>query len=696
MADDAVVKFAEALAREVDDARDDPTIGVSSTEALFTRLVLQHLEEAGHLEGAYELSQEGKVGRSPFRISGYALDEEADTLDLFATAYDGDLPPKRIPLADLVKVAKQAMTYVAACLDGLADRIEPSHTEAGDLARRVAAVGGGLRRFRVIVLTDGLAAAPLATAVEWKGRSVELDLYDMVRLQRVLGAGETRSDIEVDFVDMLGRGLPCLPVSEGAAEYEAFLAAIPGDVLSRIYDRYGTRLLELNVRAFLGVAGRKTVNAELRRTLVENPSMFLAFNNGVVATADEVAVEASKEGHLLTRLKGLQIVNGGQTTASLHRARYKEGTSLAAVEVPIKILKVSQGNLDEMVSSVSRAANRQNTVQQADFSANDPFHQAVETLAANTWLENGRERWFYERARGAYLAAEQKAALKASEKKLFQKQTPKSRLLKKVDLARYLNAWEGQPWRVAFGDQKNFNMFMQSRKERPSPSPDEAWFKRLVALAILYRTVAKIVKAKRVPAYGANIVAYTVAAVGERTGGRMDFDLIWKEQDLSPAFETLLIGWTTQVEAQLRSSAGSRNPTEWFKKADCWVDMRGNLPALKDPLPPEMASVGRPAVVNGQGAKFLSDLSAVDYERIERCMTIPAAMWISAAEKGQRTGVIHYRQAGVCMTLAGYASGGWAKRPSVKQAKAGLDAIAALQLAGHLRAVAVQAGSHAS
>ena len=295
-------------------------------------------------------------------------------------------------------------------------------------------------------------------------------------------------------------------------------------------------------------------------------------------------------------------------------------------------------------------------------------------LASNTWLDNGRERWFYERARGAYLAAEQKAALRASDRKLFQKQTPKSRLLKKVDLARYLNAWEGQPWRVAFGDQKNFDMFMQGRKDRPSLPLDEAWFRRLIALAILYRTVTRVVKAKRVPAYGANIVAYTVAAIAERTGGRIDFDLIWHQQCLSSTLEALIGNWATEIEAQLRTSAGFRNPTEWFKKEDCWTDMRRRLPAISDPLPAEMANGGGTATT-GRGMAGDAELSAIDYERIDRCMSVPAATWISVAEVGQRVGTLHYRQAGVCMTLAGYAAGGWLKRPSVKQAKAGLDAL---------------------
>lgn len=681
MAEDTIADFASALAAEIDEARDDPAVGVTSTEALFSRLVIDELEEIGHFEAAFDLAQEGRVGRSPFRISGYSINEEAGRLALFATHYVGELPPRRVPASDLLKTAERAAIYVTACIGGLADRIEPSNNEAGDLARRVAALGERIDRLRIVVLTDGIASGTLPVSIDSRDRAVELDLYDMVRLHRVLGEGQTRADIDVDLVALTGQRIPCLPVASGAGHYEAYLSAFPGEALSRIYDRYGTHLLELNVRAFLGLSGRKSVNAELRRTLVEQPEMFLAFNNGVVATADEIRLEREGGATFLTGLRGLQIVNGGQTTASLHRARRKEGIALTSVEVPVKIIRVTEGDLEQMVSSISRAANRQNTVQQADFSANDPFHREVENLANNSWLESGRGRWFYERARGSWLAAEHKASYRTSEQKAFREQTPKARRFGKLDLARYLAAWDGFPWRVAFGGQKNFQAYMQRRKETTAPAPDVAWFHRLVALSILYRTTEKLVRAQKFPAYGANIAAYLVAAFGERTGGRIDFELIWRQQRLSPELEAMLTEWGPQIDQALRASVGSRNPTEWFKKEDCWTEVRGHLPAFTDPLPAELIG----ATKGGGGASAASDrpaLQVADYDRIDECMRVPSAMWIATAEAGQRSGVLHFKLAGICMTLANYAAGGWARRPSVKQAKHGLGCVAKVRAAG--------------
>ena len=681
MVDEGVQRFAEALGGDVEDG-----LGMDApfSAGVFTRLVLERLEDAGHLDNTFDLHQEGRLGNAAYRIDGYAFDEDRGQLDLFTTIFIGETDPARVPVADSARAFERALRFAGACIDGLASKLEPSNTDASDLARRIETEARTLTGVRIVLLTDGVMAGAAPDATEWRGRSVEYDAYDIVRLQRVLGESETRADIEVDLVALAGHPIPCLHVPSFDGGYEAFLAVLPGDVLSKVYDRYGVRLLELNVRAFLGLKGRKTVNAELRRTIAEQPSMFLAFNNGLVATADEIDLEQDDGGPpAIRRLKGLQIVNGGQTTASLHRARRKESLSLDHVAVPVKIIKVGGADLAEMVTSISRAANRQNTVQLADFSANDPFHQDVETLANNTWLEDGKGRWFYERARGSYLAAETKATYRKSDQQTFRLQTPKQRRLSKLDVARYLAAWSGQPYRVCLGGQKNFQYFMQRLKNEPPPPPDTEWFKRLVAIGILYRSVERIVRAMKFPAYGAQIIAYIVAGLSHRTGGRIDFGRIWARQAISPEMEALIRAWAPLMDTAMRASAGQLNPSEWYKKEACWTQLRETLPALADPLPPELTYGGADGeTVGSTGAS--PGVSAADYERIARCMDISGATWLEVAERGQQSGVIHWRVAGICRSVASYAAGGWQRKPSAKQAKPALEAYLTVTSAGLL------------
>jgi hypothetical protein len=682
LSEDVVNRFAAKLAAEIDDSLSETPFSTS----VFTRLVLESLEEAGHFDGASDLYQKGQHGNAPYRIDGFAFDEDRARLDLFTTLYTGELPPPRLPAADVTRAFKRALRFADACVDGLASRLEPSHSEAIDLAQRIEAAKSSLAVVRIVLLTDGIVQRGLPTGGKWRECTVDYESYDIVRLQRILGEGETRADITVDLVALTGAPVPCLHVPSENSSYDAYLTVLPGEVLALVYDKYGVRLLELNVRAFLGLQGRKSVNAELRRTIVEQPSMFLAFNNGIVATADDIELTAVQGAATAIRvLKGLQIVNGGQTTASLHRARRKESVSLGNVAVPVKIIKVGGADLVEMVASISRAANRQNTVQLADFSANDPFHQQLETLANNTWLDDGKGRWFYERSRGSYLAAEQKAAFRKSEQQAFRRQTPKQRRLTKLDVARYLSAWTGLPHRVCLGGQKNFQHFMQRMKDEKPPSPDTAWFKRLVAIGILYRSVERTVRTMKFPAYGAQIVAYLVAGLGHRTGGRIDFAQVWARQAVSPELEDLIRAWAPLIDRALRESAGQRNPSEWFKKEECWTELREHLPGLADPLPPELSYSESGLAADASVAS--PGVSAVDYDRIARCMAVSGTTWLEVAERGQRAGLVHWRVAGICRTLAGYAAGGWERKPSAKQAKPALEALQNVEQAGILSPV---------
>ncbi len=679
MTDDPISLFAQELAAEVEESLTSET---PFSQELFTGLILERLEEAGHLNATLPLYQEGRVRNAAYRIDGYAYDEDRSRLDLFTTIHSGDLPPAKLPAADVTKALERALRFASACVDGLASRLEPANTDASDLARLIETEAKNLTAIRIVLLTDGIVGT-FNPPTEWRGKPLEFEAYDIVRLYRVLGEGETRADIAVDLVSLTGKGLPCLHVPAQNDDYDAYLAVLPGDVLFQIYEQYGVRLLELNVRAFLGLQGRKSVNAELRRTIADRPSMFLAFNNGIVATVDDIDVATGEAGNLEVRgLRGLQIVNGGQTTASLHRARRKDSLSLKHVAVPVKIIKVGGADLSEMVSSISRAANRQNTVQLADFSANDPFHQQIETLSNTTWLDDGKSRWFYERARGSYLAAEQKAAYRKTDQKTFRQQTPKNRRLSKLDVSRYLSAWSGLPDKVCLGGQKNFQNFMQRLKDEPPQPPDQSWFKRLVAIAILYRAAEKKIKSMKFPAYGAQITAYVVAGIAHCTGGRIDFHRLWSRQSVSSELEQLFADWAQQLNVALRETAGQRNPSEWFKKPDCWREIQAQLPALVDPLPPELSyskADGELIMVPATGTH-----SVADYERIARCMTISGAAWLEVAERGQKAGIIHWKVAGICRTMAQYAAGGWDRKPSAKQAKPALDAVMAAETAGLL------------
>ena len=546
MTGEEIEAFARELAADVDEAISSGGTGVYSEEE-FTRLVLDRLGEEGAVENPTLLWEEGQFGRSRYKITGYSLPEDCERLLLVATVYTGELPPRKLTRDEIFAACEQALRFYECSCKGLHSTMEPSNTDASDLAKRIYDARDQLGTLRLLLISDGMTGL---TSIDRKpaadGTRIIVDLFGIERLQRILGQGLGRDDIAVDLVKELGEPLSCIKASGDGADYEAYLAGIPGLALANIYEKYGTRLLELNVRAFLGLRGRKTVNAGLRTTILDLPQRFLAYNNGIVATVDDL--EVVDHGNKLFAIKarrGLQIVNGGQTTASLHRARRQDKAKLDRVSVPIKIIKVGGANLQDMVSAVSRSANSQNTVQPADFSANDAFHVGVEELTNNIWLPDGSGRWFYERARGSYDAAEYKASGAAAQRKRFARETPKDRRFSKTDLAKYLNAWHGLPHLVSFGNQKNFQHFMQALKEEQPDGlkPDADWFKAFIAKAVLFKAVHSIVRAAKFPAYQANIVAYTVAALSWRVSGRLDFERIWVQQGISDELHTMLQAW---------------------------------------------------------------------------------------------------------------------------------------------------------
>ena len=276
---------------------------------------------------------------------------------------------------------------------------------------------------------------------------------------------------------------------------------------------------------------------------------------------------------------------------------------------------------------------------------------------------------------------------RAAEKRRFAGETPPARRFSKTDLGKYLNAWDGLPHLVSFGNQKNFQSFMQAMKEQYSEgfSPDEDWFKAFVSKAILFRAVKAIVKVKKFSAYQANIAAYTVACISWKSGGRIDFDRIWTHQEVSPEMRAMIGNWVVKIDQELRRTAGSRMPSEWAKKAECWEAVRDLALDLPEPLPPEMqAHLGGQVPGRAHDASRSEGLSREDLQLIEECRRIDAATWFKIAQWGTKSKAIHWRVVGIAKTIGEYAIGGWERSPSAKQAKWAMEAYETAQGAGAL------------
>ena len=535
-AEPALLDFARELRQEL-----LVEAAAEGSEALLpevlTRRMLETFVEIGEVENVADcyLKQRG------IEVSGYGIDD-GDTLNLVATLHRGEVPPSSVPRSEIETAFRRLRGFWERCRDRpLHESLEES-SDAWGMALEIHRAASNIRRIRMFVITDGLSVVEYLEPETEDGIEVHRSVWDIGRLHRLHGTGMRGEPVEIDFIARFGRPLPCISPDLPGADYAAYLAAFPAPWLADIYEEFGARLLEKNVRSFLQFTGK--VNKGMRETLAgDDASRFFAYNNGISATASEVDLDVDGSGAAgIIRLRDLQIVNGGQTTASIHRAE-RGGIDVGHVAVQAKITEIEGDRLEEMVPLISRYANSQNRVSPSDLSSNDPFHIEVESLSRSVWApatgSTMREtRWFYERARGQYADALNREMTRAR-RRVFREIHPTAQKFSKTDLAKFENAWAQRPWEVSLGAQKNFTAFMvaQQEQERGDIGRDVAYFQRLVAKAILWRRTEKIVSAQAFGGYRANIVAYSIARLSHATEKALDLDRIWQQQGLDEPLE---------------------------------------------------------------------------------------------------------------------------------------------------------------
>jgi hypothetical protein len=550
-------------------------------ESVFSEIVMGHMAEIGMTFEPQVCHYTAKSGNANVKLSGYAISEDADQIDLFVSLYHGQDTLQPIPDTEAKTAAEQCLRFLAKCAEGkLASAIDSSN-EAYELAITIQKTYAKLDQIRIYVLTDGIAKAKNFKAREIQGKTVKLEVMDIERLHRHWSEGKPRDEIVVNFNDVSGGPIPCVYIP-GDSDYDYALTAIPGESLRFIYEKFGARLLEANVRSFLSATGK--VNRGIRDTLRSDPERFMAYNNGIVIVADEANLARTADGgHGLAWLKGMQIVNGGQTTASIYfTAKKHTGVDLSKVRVPAKVIILKSDNAaaeEALISDISRYANSQNAVRQSDLSANTPFHIELEKLASTTYCPDGVGRWFYERAAGSYATTlAREGTTPARYRQLKTVVIPPSRRITKTDLAKYLNAWAGKPHVVSLGAQKNFTEFtdqLRDEEQEALPLPDVRIFKHMVAKAIVYRRVQSLVR-PMFPAFQGNVATYLIAVLAHRHGNEIDLDRIWLQQDISEPLKEGLRALGVQVNSALQHSANGRMISEWAKKPECWETIRSS------------------------------------------------------------------------------------------------------------------------
>lgn len=644
----------------------------------FTQYMIDILIESGEV-------QEGEACFHRARgveVSGFGIADDGDTLDIFVSRYEQAASPSTLSRTEIEVAFRRLTGFMTQVFNGYHRELEES-SPVFDMALTIFQARQQLLRVRFFLFTDEVARLEFKPDEQIEGLPVSYHIWDIQRLQRYVASGRSYEPIRIDFVQEFGAAIPCLPAATLDSDFQAYLAILPGSVLSAIYERYGPRLLELNVRSFLQARGK--VNQGIRATIRERPDRFLAYNNGISATAQEVELMPLPEGgHGIRAATGLQIVNGGQTTASLYNAAKKDRADLSKVFVQAKLTVVGEEGLTEIVPLISRYANSQNTVNEADFSANDQFHVRLEGLSRTVWARatggtRRQTKWFYERARGQYQDALAREGTPARMRQ-FKQAHPNVQRFTKTDLAKFVGTWDQLPYQVSSGAQKNFREFTLRLNEVAQVEPDERFFQHLVAKAILFRRAERLVSDQHFGGYRANIVTYTIAWLVRRTEGRINLDQIWDEQDITPALAKAITDVSWHIHKTITHPPSGGNVTEWYKKKACWEQVCQLAISLPDELQVELVPANNPGKVSPHSSV---QHSSEDAAAVIGASQVPAEIWLEVSHWAKETGNLQAWQRSLAFSLGRLSSQG--RAPSLKQAKQGLRLLEEAKSLGYRR-----------
>lgn len=431
----------------------------------------------------------------------------------------------------------------------------------------------------IILLTNKLVNGDLPEDTMINKTTVKYDVWDIERLVQAVYQRKEAEKLVIRFKNKYKYRLKLIKIPQESNIYDCYVGYISGACLAEIYRDEGQRLIEKNVRSFLQATGK--VNKGIRDTLRSDSAMFMAYNNGISTIAEQVVIDEndSKEDFIIIKeLVGWQIVNGGQTTASIYAA-FQNKVDLSNVNVQMKLTVIkSTEQMDSVISNISKFANSQNKITMSDFSANEDFHIKLEQLSRRVYIpvEKGKpsQRWFYERARGQY-SVEVNRQLTAASKRKYKEQNPKNKCISKTVAAKCAMCWLKYPDIVSKGLETNFVKYSEMVQSGEIGEPNEKFYCDLISQVILFQQCDKIVDAQNFGGYKAQINYYTIALLSEFHSDKVSFDYIWKHQNISPEVSQLLEDccykvWNHFMNPNTNNAKGV-NVTQWCKKEDCWT-----------------------------------------------------------------------------------------------------------------------------
>lgn len=500
---------------------------------VFLEWCIDELTEIGETEDLV-LSNFDKRGEA---VHGYSYSDHDGRLDLFITSYRKSSEPYTIHKNEIETLTKRMLTFVQRSYEGKNDTISV-HEPASDLVKLIRSEEVTL--IRLFVFTDGKSTISRTEDGEVLHIPTSTQIWDIERFLRLRSSGNYIESTDITVSEYGEDFLPCSSTDTGDGDITTYLCVMPGEFLADIYRDYSSRLLERNVRSFLSF--KTKTNRGIVRTIEEAPDKFIAYNNGLTATATDIELDTT--GTRITKMSNFQIVNGGQTTNAIYRAKYSSSMDLSGVFVQLKLCVLKDELIDEFGPRISEFANTQNAIKRTDLSANNPVYRELEQISRTTYAPASgglqtETKWFFERARGQY--TDSLSMLKTpAQKKKFEREYPRQQKIDKAQLSKYWGVWYQQVADISLGPEKYHPIFIEdiekNKNKFDSKNPLES-FQKHVAMAILYRDAyAQIRKEKYGYSFPGVTTDYSIALISNLSGMRLDLLSIWKEQSAPVEF----------------------------------------------------------------------------------------------------------------------------------------------------------------
>lgn len=404
-------------------------------------------------------------------------------------------------------------------------------------------------------------------------------VIDINFIFNVLTSKGNRQPLLVNFSKTFGYEIP---VIEAAIEnnFESYLCVLKANVLQDLYRQYSSRLLEKNVRSFLQFKG---VNRGIKQTIRNEPERFIAYNNGLTLTATKAKVNTRKKITYIELLEDLQIVNGGQTVASIYFSQ-KEGLDISKVKVMAKINIVKGADVDQLedlISNISRYSNTQSKVSNVDLKSRNRQLVKLKQLSDSVITPSGT-KWFFERSRGEFNT---KVRLAGSNSARIKRDYPAQKRFSKEQLAKYFSAWGDEPYLVKRGGEKVFRHFIEiisPTGESQGLKINRDFYEELIAKIILFRRYEKIYGAGKnsIGQLRSAAIPYAMAIIFNATDGngtvKFNFSKIWKDEGLNDQFEIFSAELLKLTNSLIKIYAKSDDYGEYSKKEELWVAIKGS------------------------------------------------------------------------------------------------------------------------